>query len=429
MTTEVNSTAATTRSYRWYAVSVLFLVGVFNLMDRQILSILLEPSKQELRASDTAMGLLTGFAFVSFYTLASLPIARSADTYSRRNIIAIALAFWSVMTTLAGMVTSFAQLALTRVGLGIGESATWPAGQSMVSDFFSPDRRAAALSILAVSPPAGLMAAFILGGWLNETVGWRLTLVCIGVPGLLLALLVRLTLSEPRRGGAERGTVDTTGYGFRATLAYLWNLRSMRYLMLGAAMNIFATWALMVWSPAFLIRVHGVETAKVGAWLGLASGVGGAAGTLLAGLMAQQLGRRDPRWLLGVPALTGLFAVPFIILFLNLPAASSALPMFFGIMLFAPAMLGPVMTVTQGLAKIRMRALAAALVTLTYNLIGVGLGPLAVGVMSDLLAPKVGVASIRYALLLAAGAAMLGATLHFAMGARHLRADLERAAM
>lgn len=420
--------AMATRGYRWYVVAVLFLVGVFNLMDRQILSILLEPIKRELGVSDTAMGMLTGFAFVSFYTLASVPIARVADSYSRRDIIAIALAFWSAMTTLSGLVTSFVQLALARIGVGVGEAATGPAGQSMLSDLFPPERRTAALSALAVSVPVGFMVSFMAGGWLNEAVGWRMTLMYVGLPGLLLGLLVRLTLREPLRGGAEHEAVDATHYDLRSTLAYLWSLRSLRYLTLGAAMNVFTAWALMVWSSAFLIRVHGMETREVGAWLGLASGVGGATGTFLWGLVAQRLARRDPRWLLGVPSLTSLLTVPFIVLFLSLPAASAALPMFFGIMLFGPAMIGPITTVTQGLAKVRMRALAAALVTLTFNLIGVGLGPLTVGVISDLLRPALGVSSIRYALLPAASIAMLGGALHFALGARHLRADLERAA-
>jgi predicted MFS family arabinose efflux permease len=323
------------------------------------------------------------------------------------------------------MATSFGQLALARMGVGIGEAATGPAGQSVLSDLFPPARRAAALSTLAVGAPLGMMAAFALGGWLERKVGWRATLVCVGLPGLALALLTRLTLAEPRRGGADRG-MDETLYGARATLAYLWSLRSFRHLTLGAALTVFTGWAFVVWSPAYLIRLHGMDTARIGAWLGLASGVGGASGMLLAGLAAERLGRRDPRWLLRVPSLTSLLALPFGVLFVTLDATAAAVPMFFGIMLFGPAMLGPVMTVTQGLAKIRMRALAAALVTLTFNLIGTGMGPLAVGVLSDLLAPRFGTASLRYALLLAAAASPVAA-IHFFLGAQHLPADLARA--
>ncbi len=411
--------------YSWYVVAILFLVSVFNFMDRQLLSILLEPIKADLGASDTAMGLLTGFAFVSFFTLASVPIARAADVHSRRNIIAAALAFWSVMTMLSGAVTSFLQLAAARVGLGLGEAATGPAGQSMTSDLFSSARRTAALSLLAVATPVGFMLAFVLGGGLNQAIGWRWTFVALGTPGLVLAIFVLLTVREPRRGAAEDAWVDEGEYGLRETARYLWSLRSLRWMVAGAAMNGFAAWALMVWSASFLIRVHGMESAEAGAWLGMGIGVGGTAGTMLGGLAAQRLARRDTRWLLWVPAFTSLLMLPFGLLFLTLPVAVAPL-MYVGMALFGPAMLGPVMAVTQGLAKVRMRALAAALVTMTLNLVGAGFGPLVVGGLSDLFAPRFGVDSIRYALLIAISVAVPAAALSFLRGAPHVGVELER---
>jgi predicted MFS family arabinose efflux permease len=414
-------------SRRGYVMAVLFLVGVFNLMDRQILAILLEPIKRDLAVSDTALGLLTGLAFVSFYTLASVPIARLADARPRRNIIAAALAFWSVMTSLSGLAASFLHLALARVGVGIGEAGTAPASQSMVADLFPPERRAGALSLLAASTPVGLMAAFMLGGWLNQTVGWRLTLVLAGVPGFILACLVWLTVDEPRRGSSEPDAPDTTLYDLRPTLSYLASLPSLRLLTAGAGLNVFAGWALLVWSPAFLARVHGLPTTTAGAWLGLAAGLGGAAGALLCGLLAERLARRDARWLLGVPSLTTLLALPFVVLFLTLPTAGLALPTFFGVVFFGAALTGPITAVIQGLAKVRMRAMAAALVTLAYNAIGVGLGPLAAGALSDRLAPALGTGSLRAALLLTAGFGLVGSAALFALGARRLRSDFDRA--
>ena len=415
-----------TPAYRWYVVFVLFLVGVFNFMDRQILSILLEPIKQDLKASDAAMGLLTGFAFVSFYALASLPIARAADSYSRRNIIALGLTFWSVMTALSGFVMSFSQLALARVGVGVGEAAATPGSLSLISDLFPPKRRSAALSFFAVSTPIGLMSAFIFGGRLNTAIGWRSTLLCVGLPGLLLALIVFLTLKEPERGTAEDIALDNLNYDVRATLAYLWNSRSLRYVTLGATLSSFAAWALFAWGPSFLFRVHKMPTDVSGIWLGLAAGLSGIAGTLCGGIVTQKLARLDERWLMRIPAITNACGAPFMLLFLSLPGATSAVAMFFGVTFFGPAMIGPLSTVIQGVAKVRMRAFAPALISLIFNLVGVGLGPVVAGVLSDLLAPRFGSASLRYALMIAP-VGLVAAALAFSRGAAHLKTDLQRA--
>lgn len=164
------------------------------------------------------------------------------------------------MTAMSGYVGSFAQLALARVGVGVGEASAMPAGQSLISDFFPPEKRSAALSVVAVSAPIGLMSAFMIGGKLNSTVGWRDTLFWIGVPGLLLALLIYATLKEPVRGIAEHAKVDRMKYDVRETLAYLWSSRSLRYLTLGASLSTFNAWALFAWSPSFLFRVHQMPT-------------------------------------------------------------------------------------------------------------------------------------------------------------------------
>jgi predicted MFS family arabinose efflux permease len=411
--------------HAWY-VALLFVVSTVSLMDRQLLAILLEPIKRDLGASDTEMGLLTGFAFALFFAVASIPIARAADRYSRRNIIAVALAFWSVMTMLSGYVTTFLQLAAARVGLGVSEAAAMPATLSMLSDLFPRERRAAPLALLAVAAPVGTMIAFTIGGIMNAAIGWRLTFVALGAPGLLLTVVILSTIREPRRGESEGRSVDARHYDLPDTIGYLWSLRSLRFLAAGASLNVFAASAKLVWSAPFLIRVHHMNTDEAGAWLGITTGVGGIAGVLLGGLAAQRLARTDPAWLLRVPALTSALAAPFVVLFLMLPA-SSAPVMNLGASFFGTCMLGPVLAVTQTLAKVRMRALAAALVSLVINLIGTGLGPLTVGVASDLLAPSWGVSSIRYALLAAAVMALLGAALSFNRGARYLASELDRA--
>jgi len=404
---------------------MLFLVTVFNFIDRQILAILLEPIKRDLNASDAEMGLLTGFSFVAFFALAALPIARAADTCSRRTIIAVSLAFWSVMTMISGASTSFLQLSAARAGLGVGEAATSPAAQSMLSDLFSGSRRTTVLAILAIAAPIGVMLAFVLGGTLNEALGWRATFVAVGVPGLVLAGLVRLTLPEPGRGGAEPSSVDLRQHPLRETISYLWSLVSLRYVTAGASLNLFCAWGMTVWSAAFLIRVHHMDTARAGAWVGIASGLGGIAGTLFGGVLAQRLGRVDPRWQFHLPALTSALAAPFVALFLTLPS-SIAPAMYFGTAFFGSCMIGPMLAIPQNLAKVRMRALVASLVALTFNVIGTGFGPLAVGVLSDVLTPRFGVEAIRYAMLAPCTLAMIVAAICFYRGAGHFAAELER---
>jgi predicted MFS family arabinose efflux permease len=406
-------------------VTLLFLVSTVSFMDRQILAILLEPIKRELGASDTQMGLLTGFAFVLFFALASVPIARAADRDSRRNIIAAALTFWSVMTMLSGGVTTFLQLAAARVGLGISEAAALPASQSMLSDLFPRDRRTAPFALLAVAVPVGTMLAFTMGGIVNAAIGWRMTLVALGAPGLLLALVLLWTIREPQRGASEAQSDDGRQYSLSDTVGYLWSLRSLRYLAAGASLNLFAASAKLVWSAPFLSRVHGMSTDEAGAWLGMTTGVGGIAGILLGGLAAQRLARRDPAWMLRAPSFTSAFAVLFVALFLMLPISSAPI-MNLGASFFSSCMAGPVLAVAQALAKVRMRALAAALVALVANLIGGGLGPLIVGVSSDVLAPSLGPTSLRYALLVPTVVALLGASLCFSRGARHPASELKR---
>ncbi|HEV3485050.1 MAG TPA: MFS transporter, partial [Vicinamibacterales bacterium] len=310
-----------------------------------------------------------------------------------------------------------------RVGLGISEAAAAPAAQSMIADLFSRGQRTAALSVLAVAGPIGTMAAFIAGGALNQVVGWRMTMVTLGVPGVMLAALLLLTVREPRRGASEHQRTDATAYDLAETIRYLWNLRSLRWLTAGASLNLFAAYATVVWSAPFLIRVHGMTTEQAGTWLGITTGVGGMAGTVLGGLVIQRLARSDTRWMLRGPALSSALAAPFIVLFLTLPSPAAPAANL-GAALFGSCMIGPVMAVTQTLAKVAMRARAAALVGLTFNLVGAGLGPLTVGMLSDSLRVHAGDGGVRYALLLSVTTALVAAAVSFARGARHIRHEL-----
>jgi predicted MFS family arabinose efflux permease len=402
---------------------LLFLVGLFNAADRRILMVLLEPIRLEFGASDTAMGLLTGFAFVLFYSVATLPIARLADARPRRTIILTGLWCWSALTAVSGIVTSFWQLALARVGVGVGEAAYLPAGMSMVSDRFPHERRTLAMAVFSLSFPIGMMLALVVGGRMGAALGWRPTVAWLGGAGLVVALVAGTLLEEPERGRSEKVAADRSLYGVRETLAYLGRLRSFRHLALGAALAMFAATSLGTWGPTFLMRVQGLDVARAGAALGPPTGIGGITGVLVVGGMAQRLARRDARWLLWLPALVQLVACPFILLFLTLTDVRAAMVAFAPVAMAGSAVIPPTMAAVQGLAKVRMRALAAALVSFTVNLAGIGLGPLLAGLASDVLQPRFGAESIRYALVLNA-AVVLWAGAHFLLGARSLREEL-----
>jgi MFS family permease len=329
------------------------------------------------------------------------------------------------MTMVSGYATSFLQLAAARAGLGIGEAATAPAAQSMLSDLYSGNRRTGVLSMLAIAGPIGVMLAFIVGGRLQASMGWRMTLVAIGAPGFLLALLVLVTVREPARGAAEKVWIDSGQQNLRETLSYLWSLRSLRCITAGASFNLFCAWGMTVWSVPFLVRVHGMDAPAASAFVGLGSGAGGIAGTLAGGFIAESLSsRRNAKWQLRVPAVSSGLAAVFVALFLVLP--SPVWVAYFAASFLGSSMIGPVLSVTQNLAKVRMRALAAALVAMTFNVIGTGCGPLTVGILSDVLAPRFGAASLRYALMLPV-TAMLTAAWCFRLGERYVVTEMEGA--
>ncbi len=403
---------------------MLFVVYVVNFIDRQILAILLEPIKQELQVSDTAMGFLTGIAFALFYTFAGIPIARWADRGTRRTIIALGVLVWSGMTALSGLARTFPQLALARVGVGIGEAAGSPPAHSLISDYFPPERRATALAVYTMGAYLGVVLGLLLGGWINEYFGWRTAFFVVGLPGVLLALIVRLTLREPARGLSEGLTDQAELHSTSEVLRYLWSLRSFRHLSIAAALYGFAGYGFTNWAPAFLIRVHEMSTGETATWLGLSIGIGGGAGAYLGGRLSDGLGARDVRWFMRIPALGAVASIPFYVLFLFSPDRIAALLFYLPAALLGGFYVGPTYAMTQGLAKLHMRALASAVLLFILNLVGLGLGPQTVGILNDLLADRFGNEAIRYSLLLI-GLTNAWAAGHSLLAARTLREDLE----
>jgi predicted MFS family arabinose efflux permease len=425
-TTEVPAAPAeppVTAGYANYVLGLLFVVYVFNFVDRQILSILLDPIKADLGVSDTAMGFLTGLAFALFYTVAGIPIARWADRGTRRTIIALGLFVWSAMTACSGLARNFLQLALARIGVGIGEAAGSPPAHSLLADYFPPERRATALSIYGAGIYVGVMLGYLAGGWLSELFTWRVAFFVVGIPGILLAVVVRTTVREPRRGRTDSVSADDGHADLRQVARFLFSKRTFVLAAFAAGLTAFSGYGFGAWVPAFLGRVRGMGAGEIGTWIGLANGIGGAAGSILAGWAADRLGTRDPRWYLWVPALGTLLAIPMAMPFLLLGNQTVALSFYFPFCFFGSAFVGPVIAVTYLLVKLRMRALASAILLFILNLIGLGAGPQVVGVLNDLLAGRFGDGAVRQSLFIVNLLGVLAALLFF-LAARSLKRDL-----
>ena len=408
---------------RHYALGILVVIYTFNFIDRQILSILLEPVKTELDLSDTQMGMLTGFAFAMFYATLGIPIARYADRSNRRNLIVAALSVWSLFTALSGLAQNFWHMLIARIGVGVGEAGCSPPAHSMVADYYPSDQRATALGIYSLGIPFGIMFGLFVGGWINELFGWRMAFFVVGVPGLLLAVLARFTLTEPPRGMAE-GRADTSDQpSVRETLVYLWRKKSFRHMSFAAALAAFAGYGFVVWIPSFLIRSFDMNTGEIGTWFGLILGIPGGLGIVLGGYLADRFGARDPKWFLWTTAVALLITVPFnMIIYLATSSTTALLGM------IIPVLLGnfyqaTTFSQTQGISALRMRAVAAGILLFIINIIGLGMGPQMVGIMSDLLNSTYGDESLRYALLLCA-LVNLWAAFHYFIAGRHLADDL-----
>jgi len=423
----MSTPAAFSDGYRRYALVLLLLVYIMNFVDRQILSILAEDIKREIDLSDTALGFLSGIAFALFYTFAGLPIARWADTGSRRTIIALALFVWSGMTAVTGIAQTFAQLVAARVGVGVGEAGASPPSHSLISDLYPPERRATALAIYSLGIPIGGALGAILGGWLGQKYGWRMAFMAVGVPGAILSLIVRLTLREPPRGrfDAPRGATSQATESAREVLRFMMRLPSFVHMAFGASLHAFYGYGAAYFVPVFLIRVHHMNKLEVGSWLGLIALTTGVIGISLGGAISDRLAKRDARWYMRVPAIASTVAIPFAVIFYLWPDPRTAILLSVPGTLLGGVYLGPTFAMTQTLVKPHMRALASAILLFIINLIGLGGGPLAVGIVSDFLKPTYGDESVRYALLWIVTLGAAWATLHYLLAARTLERDLE----
>lgn len=398
----------------WWALALLSAASFFNYLDRMVIAVLVEPMKRDLGLTDTQMGLVSGLAFALLYATAGLPLARLADQGRRVPILATCVAAWSLMTALTGQVRSLAELFLVRMGVGVGEAGCVPASHSLIADLFPPERRALALGIFQAGGLLGLTVGLATAGWLAETQGWRTALMVIGLAGLPLAALIALGLPEPSRASP---TGTESGERARTAIAALVSRPVFRHALLGISVGAFAAYGKGQWYPAFYVRSHGLGLAEIGIYGSLASGLGGILGILVGGAITVGLVRRDPRFELWLPMAGYLAAIPFALLTLLAPGWQLAFVAQFLAIFFGASGGGAALAALQRQAEPHRRATAAALMLILSSLIGLGLGPVAVGFFSDVLEPRLGTDSLRAALV-AATAIYAWAALHFALAAR-----------
>ncbi len=411
-------------AYRRYVLGLLAVVYVFNFMDRTILIILLQPIKDELLLSDTQLGLLSGIAFALFYVTLGVPIARLADRYNRVNIIAFSIFLWSLMTAVCGLAGNFIQLLMARIGVGVGEAGCTPPAHSMISDYFDSGSRSTALGIYSLGLPIGSFLGVLAGGWIAQLYGWRAAFLVVGLPGLALALLVKLSIREPARGLAEGRQPPAANLPpLREVARYLWGRKTFVHITLATSLLAFTSFGTGTWIPPFLIRSHGMGLGEVGTVLAILTIVAGVAGTLGGGILGDRLARRDLRWYVWLPVIFMLAGIPFLVAGLLVANTYLALTLWLLPTLSFYAYVGPVMAVIQRLAALRIRAMSVAVFFFFTNMIGMGLGPLLIGWISDLTHRLFGDDSLRYALMIGV-VFILWASVHYLLAAKSIRHDL-----
>jgi MFS family permease len=417
---------------RYRVLAILTVVYALNVLDRYILGVLLPQIKLDLAVNDTYLGVLTGAGFAVFYATLGVPLANVADRTSRKGMIAASLALFSVMTAVCGFAKTFTQLFVARVGVAVGEAGTSPPSFSIISDYFPQTERSKAMAIFTVGANVGVLAGFTLGGLIATRYGWRAAFFIVGVPGLIMTAVVAGIVREPHRGLSDplqtRGPAGGRVVGVRESIAFLWGQKSFRHILLGVALTLFVSNGVSAWLPSFLLRSHGVTTDKSGIAVGLSLGIGGIVGTLAGGgVLVDRLSRRDLRWPIWIVTIALLFTFIGNLLVFMAPSGTLAMTAFILPATLTTIWQAPTLAMTQGLAPINMRATAGACYVLIANLIGLGLGPLTVGGLSDTYAYLgAGQDSLRWALLSTVPVA-LWAGAHFLLATRTLSADYAKA--
>lgn len=406
---------------RHYTLLLLFCVYAISLIDRQIMGVLIEPIKREFGVSDMAMGLLTGLAFSLAYCIMGIPSGRYADRTNRRNFIGWCCGFWSAMTLVCGLVTNYWQLALARSGVAIGEAGGSGAAVSMITDLYPKKLRARMISIYMLGAPIGTLIGLSVGARIAYYHGWRSALIWTAVPGVIFALLVRLTATEPVRGrwdGMVAQPIAKHADSLRVVLRDAWRSRAFAGIVLSGALLSASGYAGSIWSTTFLVRTHGLSLKDAGLMIGLTAGPAAIVGSLLSGWLCDKLAQRDSRWQLGVPIVGAIVACLMAVCFVLYPTGHPwvlgslvvprAMVFIAGSSVFGMAWLAPSYAAISLLVPADRRATMIAIYNFGLLAVGAGIGPLGVGALSDALTPMLGVNALRWAMAVGSSGYLLG---------------------
>ncbi len=413
------------RAYLRYVIFLLFCVQALNIVDRHLFGLLIQPIKEELQVSDSVMGFMAGFAFAAFYSIVGLPVARWADRSVRRNVMALSLFLWSAMTAACGLARTVPQMLAARIAVGIGEAGGSPPAHALVADYFPLEERGRAMGLTSMGGAVGVTISLLLGGLIAETWGWRAAFFAMGLPGVVLAVVIRLTLREPERGRYDGARGEVAQVPMLQAVRQLVGIRSLVHISLAGSLHSFAGYGGASWNAVFLMRVHDYSVGQAGVQLAVYSSLAAAVAVYAGGRMADALGRRDVRWYQWLPAIGALAHIPFAFGFLLWPEASVAIWFLIPGALLGGWWAAPGHAMVQTLAPLHMRATASALMLLSFNLIGFGLGPWIVGLLNDALEPRFGAEAVRYSLLLVGLTSFWGSA-HNLLAARTLARDLGR---
>lgn len=402
---------------RGYTLALLTALAVCNHLDRQLMSILLEPVRTEFGLSDLQLGLLSGLAFAALYTTLGIPAGLWAARRGARMLIAVSAVVWGVMTMACGAAQSFAQLLLARLGVGIGEAGGMPASQAMISALYAPHERATAQAILSAGINVGVFVAFLVGGYIGQRWGWRIAFTLAGIPTVLLALLFWLIAGDSRPSHAAAATPRPRL--LTDTLRLMWSDRALRHLCIGATLSATVGYGAIAWLPSYLARSHGMTIVSAGAYIAVVFGLGGAFGTWFGGWLSDLARRHDVRWSLWPVALAFVAAKPFSIAFYLTDDTTLALLLFVLPAVIGTIFVGPTVAVVHERVGAEARAPASAILLVIVNFIGLGLGPILVGAVSQFVFAPAGENSLRYALALIQIGGIWGA-LHYYLAGGHL---------
>jgi MFS family permease len=409
---------------RAYVLFILVVVYTFNFIDRQIVGILAVPIKADLGLTDSQLGLMGGLAFALFYTGLGIPVAMLADRFSRTWIMTVALVIWSGMTAASGLATNFWQLFSARLGVGVGEAGGVAPAYSLISDFFPPAQRARAMSVYSFGIPIGSAIGIVFGGIIASLINWRWAFFIVGIAGVLIAPIFRMTIKEPPRGGFDRKREAVKPPGLKLIVQTLMTKPSFWLLSLGASFSSMMGYGVFFWLPSFFVRSYNLTLLNASLFYGAVLLIGGLIGIWTGGWLGDRFGQNQRAQYAKIPAYAFLCSVPFYVLAILSPTLTLAFFVLLVPTALGLAWLGPVISAIQHLVRPDMRATASAIFLFINNLIGIGLGTYAIGALSDGLAAQFGDESLRYSILAGTGFYIIAASL-FLLASRSLDRDWE----